>query len=308
MKGRAMPESSRQLIETVRRTAVACGAVCLFMVLGCGLPFPGARAPAAVQHDGCHIHGRIVSTALQRTGGGIKRAIVRVWTVPNNELAHEVYGEGEPFEVWLKPGKYKLVCSANGIRGETFEVLSREIAVDRNEGQVDLGQIDLPISKTTRLYGQPAPELEGVAAWQDTAPLTLKGLRGQVVVLDFFAYYCTICHAHKPDLMQLLDRYGREGLVVLAVHDNSVPTLDEMNQKLQPALRGVFHGEPPRFPIALDGPGAQGVFASYGMEAVPAVILIDQQGRVVRRYHHAGVPELEADVRALLKNTPKWQL
>ena len=69
---------------------------------------------------------------------------------------------------------------------------------------------------------------------------------------------------------------------------------------MAPALRQVFHDDPPALPMALDGAGEHSVFAAYGIHAVPAVILIDQQGRVVRRYHHAGKPELESDVRKLL--------
>jgi thiol-disulfide isomerase/thioredoxin len=179
-------------------------------------------------------------------------------------------------------------------------VQSREITVAENQDRLDLGEVDLPISKTTSLYGKPAPELEGIIAWQDTKPIALKGLRGKVVVLDFFAYYCSICHEHKPDLMKLRDKYKGDGLVVLALHDSSLKTLDEMNTKMGPVLRRVFHGDPPKLPIALDGAGKQSVFDAYGAYAVPAVILIDQQGRVVRRYHHAGKPELESDVRALL--------
>jgi len=196
--------------------------------------------------------------------------------------------------------KYRLVCSANGTRGATFEVGSREITIAEDQESLDLGEIDLPISKTTSLYGKPAPELEGIVGWQDTRPIALKNLRGKVLVLDFFAYYCSICHAHKPDLVKLRDKYERDGLVVLAVHDSSLKTLAEMNAKMEPVFRQVFSGNPPQFPIALDGTGEQSVFNAYGIYAVPAVVLIDQRGRVVRRYHHAGIPELEADVRKLL--------
>ena len=76
--------------------------------------------------------------------------------------------------------------------------------------------------------------------------------------------------------------------------------MDEVNAKMDPVLHHVFDGVPPKLPMALDGKGEQSVFEAYGIYAVPAVILIDQQGRVVRRYHHAGVPQLEADVRRLL--------
>ena len=283
-----------------RRLSWALIPVWLAAVHGCAGQFPGAPAGGNKEPDGCRVNGRIVSTAWRNLGGGIERAIVRACTLPGGERVEEVYGKGEEFEVRLPPGRYRLVCSANGTRGATFEVESREITVAENQDRLDVGEVDLPISKTTGLYGKPAPELEGIIAWHDTPPLALKDLRGKVVVLDFFAYYCSICHEHKPDLVKLREKYGQQGLVVLAVHDASLRTLEEMNAKMGPVLRRVFDGNPPKIAIALDGPGEQSVFAAYGIDAVPAVILIDERGRVVRRYHHAGKPELETDVRKLL--------
>ncbi len=278
-------------------------------ISGCGAQIPAA-APVAgnkanQEPEGCRVGGRIVSTVWRDRGGRIERAIVSAWTLPQLVRVAEFSGEGAGFEVRLPPGKYRLVCSAVGTRGATFEALSREITVAERQDSILVGQVDLPISKTTELYGKPAPELGGIIAWQDTPPLTLKGLQGRIVVLDFFGYYCSICHEHKPDLVKLRDKYEGQGLVVLAVHDASLKTLVEMNEKMGPVLRRVFNGVPPKLPIALDGPGEQNVFQAYGIFAVPALILIDQQGRVVRRYHHAGNPDLEADVQALLAGLSK---
>jgi thiol-disulfide isomerase/thioredoxin len=246
------------------------------------------------------VSGRIVSTAWRDLGGRIERAIVSASTLPGSEQVAEFSGAGERFEIRLPPGKYRLVCSAVGTRGATFKVLTREVTVAEGQDDLEVGLVDLPISRTTGLYGQPAPELAGIIAWENTPPLALKDLKGKVVVLDFFGYYCSICHAHKPDLVKLREQYEDQGLVVLAIHDASLKTIEAMHEKMEPVLRHVFEGDPPKLPMALDGSGEQSVFDAYGIYAVPAVILIDRQGRVVRRYHHAGKPELEADVRMLL--------
>ncbi len=177
--------------------------IALATLTGCGGQFPAAPAAANNEPEGCRVSGRIISTAWRDLGGGIERAIVSAWTVPEAERVEEAYREGEQFELRLPAGKYRLTCSANGTRGATFEVQSREITVAEDQDHLDLGEVDLPISKTTGLYGKPAPELDGIIGWQDTQPIALKDLRGKVVVLDFFAYYCSICHAHKPDLVKL---------------------------------------------------------------------------------------------------------
>jgi thiol-disulfide isomerase/thioredoxin len=299
--GDEMASSMRRTTGSIRRGLLsALVPIWLAAVHGCGAQFPAAPAAANKEPEGCRVSGRIVSTAWRDLGGQIERAIVRAWTLPESQQAAEFSGEGEGFEVHLPPGRYRLVCSAVGTRGATFEVLSREITIAADQESLEVGEVDLPISKTTGLYGQPAPELGGIIAWHDTPPLALQDLKGKVVVLDFFGYYCSICHAHKPDLVKLRDQYKDQGLVVLAVHDASLKTLEEMKEKMGPVLRQVFNGAPPRLPMALDGAGEHSVFQAYGIDAVPAVILIDQQGRVVRRYHHAGKRELEADVRTLL--------
>lgn len=222
----------------------------LVAMLGCdgiALKVPVAKKAAP---QGCRVEGRIVSTEWKEHGGGIERAIVSAWTLPKKERVNEVNAEGERFEILLPPGNYRLDFSAVGTLGATFKGVSREVTITENRQHLDIGQIDLPISKSTALYGKAAPELAGIIAWQNTTPLALKDLDGKVIVLDFFAYYCTICHAHKPDLVKLRDKYEAQGLVVLAVHDASLSTMEEVNVKMEPVLQDVFDGNPPKLPGA----------------------------------------------------------
>ena len=52
----------------------------------------------------------------------------------------------------------------------------------------------------------------------NSAPLTLKSLRGKVVVIDFWAFDCEPCIEAMPHIQQLYQKYGPEGLVVIGVH------------------------------------------------------------------------------------------
>jgi thiol-disulfide isomerase/thioredoxin len=275
--------------------------IVLAFALGCDAP-PAPPAKAAAESSGCRVTGRIVSAEYEKlNGGGIARAIISAWTQPEPERVAQVDSEGERFALRLPPGKYRIDFSAVGTRGATFDGASQQIEIAADQPELDLGVVDLGISRTTSLYGRMAPELTGIIAWQDTPPLTLGDLRGSVVVLDFFAYYCTICHAQKPDLARLREKYEPQGLVVLAVHDNSLSSLAAVDEKMRPVLRKILGPDHRPIPIALDGEDEKSVFAAYGIHAVPAVILIDPSGRVVRRYHHAGDPELEEDIRRLLR-------
>jgi ankyrin repeat protein/thiol-disulfide isomerase/thioredoxin len=259
--------------------------------------------PAAGQDPNLvRVAGKIVSSEYATLGGGVDRSIIYVYTQPAEQRIQDKLFPTSAFELQLQPGTYRLFCSALGTRGATFEPLYKEITVRAGQGELDLGAVDLPISRTTKLYFQPAPELRGVAGWKHTSPLSLEKLRGQVVVLDFFTFYCSICHEHKPDLARLYEKYRKQGLAVLAIHNNELKSMEELAEKMDPILGRVFRGQVPEIPMALDGPGADNVFHSYGISGVPAVILIDPQGRVVRRFHHAGLPELEQEIRRLLQS------
>jgi thiol-disulfide isomerase/thioredoxin len=63
-----------------------------------------------------------------------------------------------------------------------------------------------------------APELSGGRGWLNTdKPLSLAGLKGKVVLLDFWTYGCINCIHIIPDLKKLEAKYPNE-LVVIGVH------------------------------------------------------------------------------------------
>ena len=64
-----------------------------------------------------------------------------------------------------------------------------------------------------------APELDPELAWLNTTrPLTLRELRGQVVVLDFWTYCCVNCMHVLPVLRRIEERFAKEPVVVIGVH------------------------------------------------------------------------------------------
>jgi RNA polymerase sigma factor (sigma-70 family) len=269
-----------------------------------------ARPPAAVPVPRCRVTGRLESTEYRKMGGTLDRAIVTVlrgstglnrFVDPDTRKEAHSNSPRGTFAFELPPGDYRVQCTGVGSRGATFLPTYKTFTVQAGAKTLDVGAIDLPASKVTRLFGQPAPELLGVAAWKNTDTLTLKSLRGQVVVIDFWSYACSICHHHKPDLIRLAERYKGKGLVVLTMHDNSVSSIEEMDREMESVVKNAWRGKPLGLPIGLDGKGADSVFQAFGVFAVPTVLLIDADGKVVRRFAHAGAPDLEAEVAKLLK-------
>src|SRR5262245_43531799 len=63
-----------------------------------------------------------------------------------------------------------------------------------------------------------APELDGGIAWLNSdQPLTLAGLKGKIVLLDFWTYCCINCMHIIPELKKLEAKYPNQ-LVVIGVH------------------------------------------------------------------------------------------
>jgi cytochrome c biogenesis protein CcdA/thiol-disulfide isomerase/thioredoxin len=142
-------------------------------------------------------------------------------------------------------------------------------------------------------YG-PAPEFRGIEGWLNSEPLTLAGLRGRVVLIDFWTYSCINCLRTLPYIRDWHERYERAGLTIVGVHSPEFAfERVERNVRENAADLGV------RWPIALDNS-----FATWGAwhnQYWPAKYLIDREGHV--RYFHFGegdYAETEEAIRSLL--------
>ncbi len=100
----------------------------------------------------------------------------------------------------------------------------------------------------------------------------LSGLRGNVVVLNFWATWCPECLVEIDSLSAFAEKYGKRGVVVLSV------SVD----KNEAALREFLGGHPVRFPVMIDREGD--VFVrKYTIRGLPATIIIDRQGIIAAR-------------------------
>ncbi|HEV2707458.1 MAG TPA: thioredoxin-like domain-containing protein [Pyrinomonadaceae bacterium] len=119
-----------------------------------------------------------------------------------------------------------------------------------------------------------APELAGGRGWLNTErPLTIAGLRGKVVLLDFWTYGCINCMHVIPDLQRLEAKYARQ-LVVVGVHSAKFENEKETENIRRVILRyGVEH------PVVNDADFR--IWDAYAVDAWPTQVLIDPAGYVV---------------------------
>jgi thiol-disulfide isomerase/thioredoxin len=121
---------------------------------------------------------------------------------------------------------------------------------------------------------QAAPEFPGGHTWFNVGePLTLAGLRGKVVVLDFWTSGCINCQHIIPDLERLEAEFEEE-LVVIGVHSGKYDREQEDKSVLQAILRfGLKH------PVVNDPDFV--IWSAYGVSAWPTTVVINPAGNVV---------------------------
>ncbi|HJD43891.1 MAG TPA: TlpA family protein disulfide reductase [Candidatus Paenalcaligenes intestinipullorum] len=103
---------------------------------------------------------------------------------------------------------------------------------------------------------------------------TMQDLRGQVVVLKFWATDCTTCVAQMPDTIQYYQTYHDQGYEVLGI---------AMAHDPESYVRNFTESRQLPFPVVLDKDGS--IAKAFGdIRLTPTTFLVDKQGNIVRRY------------------------
>ncbi len=125
----------------------------------------------------------------------------------------------------------------------------------------------------------PMPSLSGAVQWLNSPPLTAAGLRGKVVLIDFWTYSCINCLRSLPYVRAWADKYRDRGLVVIGVHAPEFAFEKNVdNVKTATAKLGIT------YPVAIDNDYA--IWRAFGNEFWPAHYFVDAAGRI--RHHQFG--------------------
>ncbi len=140
----------------------------------------------------------------------------------------------------------------------------------------------------------PMPALDGAVQWLNSPPLAAAGLRGKVVLIDFWTYSCINCLRALPYVRAWAAKYKAAGLVVIGVHapefafEKDVDNVRRATREL-----GIT------YPVAVDNNYA--IWRAFRNRYWPAHYFIDAKGQL--RYHHFGEGEYsqsEAVIQQLL--------
>lgn len=131
----------------------------------------------------------------------------------------------------------------------------------------------LLVSATADELRGPAPDFSLQS--MDGGMVKLSDLRGQVVMVNFWATWCGPCRLQEEILRALHERYGSERVSFLAINVGEPEDL----------VREFVAASPFAYPVLLDP--AQALSARYGIYALPTVMILDAEQRIV--YSHMGV-------------------
>ena len=137
--------------------------------------------------------------------------------------------------------------------------------------------------------GQPAPNFALPNA--QGSVVTLESLRGKVVYVDFWASWCGPCRRSFPWMNDMQQKYGGNGLAIVAVN------VDKKRADAEKFLAQLPAGFPVLFDEAGVSPGA------FGVKGMPSSFLIDARGNVVfveRGFLDVNRAELEDRIKSLL--------
>src|SRR6478736_4012717 len=120
-----------------------------------------------------------------------------------------------------------------------------------------------------------APDFTGADNWVNTErPISIKDLKGQVVLIDFWTYCCINCMHVFPDLKYLENKYKDKPVVVIGVHSGKFDQEKDAEHIKNAVLRhNIEH------PVAVDS--EYNIWNAYGVQSWPTLVLIDPEGNVI---------------------------
>ncbi|HEY2335366.1 MAG TPA: cytochrome c biogenesis protein DipZ [Solirubrobacterales bacterium] len=166
-------------------------------------------------------------------------------------------------------------AALNDVRGEPAHGVGAVAASAPQPATGPNGHSNLPVLGA-------APEFVDNQRWFNTPggrPLTMRSLRGRVVLVDFWTYSCINCLRTLPYLTAWDRKYRRAGLTIVGVHSPEFPFEKEASNVQEAIERNGIH-----YPVAQDNDLA--TWNAYANQYWPAEYFIDSRGRV--RYAHFG--------------------
>jgi len=134
------------------------------------------------------------------------------------------------------------------------------------------------------------PTLAGATGWLNSPPLTTAGLRGKVVLIDFWTFTCINWLRAEPYVRAWAEKYRNQGLVVIGVHTPEFAFEHDVDN-----VRRAVKDMRIDYPVAIDNDYA--IWDAFKNEYWPALYFVDAQGRI--RHHQFGEGDYDQSERVI---------
>jgi cytochrome c biogenesis protein CcdA/thiol-disulfide isomerase/thioredoxin len=195
------------------------------------------------------------------------------------------------FETFL--ARHAPSALVNPTRGvEDSSAIADDLAALRGTGHPaprQAGAREAEAGRSLPVLGR-APELADTGEWFNSRPLSIAGLRGKVVLIDFWTYTCINCLRTLPHVEAWYEKYRRDGLVVIGVHTPEFPF-----ERISANVKEAISSNGLTYPVVQDND--YGTWNAFGNQYWPAKYLIDADGNV--RYVHFGEGDYGVTERAI---------
>lgn len=218
------------------------------------------------------VHDRLVRRGtIEVDGKSIKFGLFArgrpIYDYPNSTLWIDLDGTGKmPSE----PEQWRRSDEIFHVRDEYINIggNSYRFEVDR------FGRHLVLIPQEDKLPGRPSLEAgsaapDFLAAGLEGNTQSLEHYKGNIVLLDFWAAWCTPCIEEAPRLSRIHDRYADDGLTILGISPDAESAIREFTEKFG-------HGWP-QIPESVSGP----IHKAYRVIAYPAKFLIGRDGTIL---------------------------
>jgi thiol-disulfide isomerase/thioredoxin len=172
----------------------------------------------------------------------------------------------------MKANQLLLAAILASAVASPIETLAADKSVVR---QVTPAAVQLPIEGEL-------PSLGSATEWLNSQPLTAAGLRGKVVLIDFWTYTCINWLRTLPYVRAWAEKYKDQGLVVIGVHSPEFEFEKNVDN-----VRRAAKDMKVNYPIAIDSDHA--IWRTFKNQYWPALYFVDARGRI--RHHHFGEGE-----------------
>ena len=180
----------------------------------------------------------------------------------------------------MKANQLLLAAILASAIGAPIETLAADKSVAQ---QMTPAAVQLPIEGEL-------PSLGGATEWLNSQPLTAAGLRGKVVLIDFWTYTCINWLRTLPYVRAWAEKYKNQGLVVIGVHAPEFAFEKNIDN-----VRRAAKDMKVDYPIAIDNDYA--IWRAFKNEYWPALYFVDAQGHI--RHHQFGEGEYEQSERII---------